>query len=33
MDKVRTFAVQSLIATARDQLTWGGAPTAFPGDV
>ncbi|HET6296003.1 MAG TPA: ferritin-like domain-containing protein [Kribbella sp.] len=33
MDKVRTFAVQALIATARDQLTWGGAPAAFPGDV
>jgi hypothetical protein len=33
MDKVRTFAIQSLIATARDQLSWGGAPAAFPGDL
>jgi len=32
-DKVRTFAIQSLITTARDQLSWGGAPVAFPGDV
>jgi hypothetical protein len=30
-DKVRTFAVQALIATAQAQLGWGGTPTAFPG--
>lgn len=30
-DTVRSLAVQSLIATARAQLTWGGTPQAFPG--
>jgi hypothetical protein len=30
-DKVRTFAVQALIATAQAQLGWGGTPTALPG--
>ncbi|WP_432949641.1 ferritin-like domain-containing protein [Kribbella sp. CA-253562] len=32
-DRTRAFAVQALIATARDQLGWGGRPTAFPGQV
>ena len=31
--KVRTFAIQTLIATASTQLGWGGAPLAFPGQV
>ena len=31
--KVRTFAIQTLITTSRTQLTWGGTPTAFPGEV
>lgn len=31
--KVRTFAIQTLIATASTQLGWGGAPVAFPGQV
>jgi hypothetical protein len=30
-DNVRTFAVQTLIATAQSQLGWGGTPSAFPG--
>ncbi|ADB32000.1 hypothetical protein Kfla_2935 [Kribbella flavida DSM 17836] len=30
-DGPRTFAVQALIATAREQLAWGGRPEAFPG--
>jgi hypothetical protein len=30
-DTVRTMAVQALIATSRAQLSWGGAPQAFPG--
>ncbi|HZO67652.1 MAG TPA: DUF4439 domain-containing protein [Kribbellaceae bacterium] len=29
--KVRTVAVQALVATAREQALWGGTPTAFPG--
>lgn len=29
--KVRTYAIQTLIATASTQLGWGGAPVAFPG--
>ncbi|GAA1513193.1 ferritin-like domain-containing protein [Kribbella lupini] len=32
-DRTRTFAVQALIATSREQLAWGGKPTAFPGQV
>lgn len=32
-DKVRAFAVQALIATARDQLSWSGTPAAWPGQV
>jgi hypothetical protein len=32
-DKVRSFAVQALMATARDQLSWGGTPAAWPGQV
>jgi hypothetical protein len=32
-DKVRAFAVQALIATARDQLSWGGTPATWPGQV
>ena len=31
--KVRTFAIQTLIATASSELGWGGAPVAFPGQV
>jgi len=31
--KVRTFAIQTLIATASTQVGWGGAPLAFPGQV
>ncbi|MEV0801068.1 ferritin-like domain-containing protein [Kribbella sp. NPDC050281] len=30
---VRSFAVNGLLANAGDQLTWGGAPVAFPGAV
>ncbi|TCC66153.1 DUF4439 domain-containing protein [Kribbella pittospori] len=30
---VRTFAVNGLLANAGAQLTWGGAPVAFPGAV
>jgi len=29
---VRVFAIQTLLATASAQLSWGGAPVAFPGD-
>ncbi|WP_328998890.1 ferritin-like domain-containing protein [Kribbella sp. NBC_00709] len=28
---VRAFAIDSLLGTASSQLTWGGAPLAFPG--
>ena len=28
---VRAFAIESLLAVAASQLTWGGAPVAFPG--
>lgn len=28
---VRTFAIETLLAYATSQLTWGGAPVAFPG--
>jgi hypothetical protein len=28
---VRTFAIETLLAYATSQLTWGGAPMAFPG--
>jgi hypothetical protein len=31
-NRVRTFAVQSLMATASTQLNWGGKPSAFPGN-
>jgi hypothetical protein len=30
---VRTFAIDSLVTTATNQLTWGGAPLALPGAV
>lgn len=30
-EPTRTMAVQALIVTSRAQLTWGGAPQAFPG--
>ncbi len=30
-NKVRSFAVQSLVTCASDQVRWGGAPAAFPG--
>lgn len=30
---VRTFAIDTLLTTATNQLTWGGAPIAFPGAV
>jgi hypothetical protein len=30
-DRTRTFAIQALIATSREQLGWGGRPSAFPG--
>jgi hypothetical protein len=30
---IRVFAIQTLLATASAQLSWGGAPVAFPGDV
>lgn len=29
--KVRSLAIQALVATAREQAVWGGAPAAFPG--
>jgi hypothetical protein len=29
--KIRSFAVQSLVTCASDQVRWGGSPTAFPG--
>ncbi|MGC4942726.1 ferritin-like domain-containing protein [Kribbella sp. DT2] len=32
-DRTRTFAIQALIATSREQLSWGGKPAAFPGQV
>ncbi|TCC33320.1 ferritin-like domain-containing protein [Kribbella sindirgiensis] len=28
---VRAFAIETLVAYATSQLTWGGAPVAFPG--
>jgi hypothetical protein len=28
---VRTFAIESLLTAASSQVTWGGAPVAFPG--
>ena len=28
---VRTFAIETLLAYANSQLTWGGSPVAFPG--
>jgi hypothetical protein len=28
---VRTYAIQAMIAAAREQIRWGGTPTAFPG--
>jgi hypothetical protein len=28
---VRTFAIETLLAYATSQLSWGGAPVAFPG--
>ena len=31
-DRVRTFAIQALIACSQTQLGWGGSPAAFPGD-
>ena len=31
--RIRAFAVQCLVAVARDQSVWGAAPTAFPGAV
>jgi hypothetical protein len=30
---VRAFAVQTLLTVASAQITWGGAPAAFPGSV
>lgn len=30
-DRTRVFAVQALIASSREQLNWGGKPSAFPG--
>jgi len=30
---VRTFAIETLLAYAASQLSWGGAPVAFPGAV
>ena len=30
---VRAFAIESLLAAARAQVAWGGAPVAFPGAV
>ena len=30
---VRAFAIESLLAAASAQVTWGGAPVAFPGAV
>lgn len=31
--RVRSFAIQALVATAGEQLTWGGTPAAWPGAV
>jgi hypothetical protein len=28
---VRAFAIEGLLAAASSQLSWGGAPVAFPG--
>jgi hypothetical protein len=27
---IRTFAVQAVVAAAREQIIWGGVPTTFP---
>ncbi|TWD83537.1 uncharacterized protein DUF4439 [Kribbella amoyensis] len=32
-DRIRSFAVQALIATAQDQLSWSGTPATWPGQV
>ena len=31
--KIRALGIEKLLAAAAAQITWGGAPVAFPGDV